>query len=439
MRRLLWCLLAGASLVAGAITPAVAADPGGERPEPVVLLHGWAGSGAHWDPLIRTLTAAGVPVLDFDEGRPGVQPLAYAPTRAGQHLPYVAAEIVQPAILAALASAGYPAEQRVDIVGHSMGGLVARFLIEQPGADVELWSPGTGWHGDGVPDVAPDWAARVDDLVMLGTPNHGTWEGWVPSMVSRFLPWGAAGGDLRPGSALLRRLGVREPAGEHYVAIGGEPLHGQYLRFDHDGDGVARGFDDVVPTESPYVVGAELDVVRATHLALSSSTPVVELVLDALDVGGGGRPTPRDEDAPPLRGAAAVRLEQARIVADHDLGSDDEMRFEVWLDPDGGGDSYVKLSTLRHDADAPFVQDWGEVGPVTARLPLPGTGRTVDVKVVAYELDTRRMRDPVAVFVFRHLRQSEDLDGQDFYEARATDAKGGTDVLRVALLGVSAA
>ncbi|MDP9397003.1 MAG: hypothetical protein M3P96_03875 [Actinomycetota bacterium] len=437
MRRLLCCLLACIGLSAAG-PPAAATPVAGERPEPVVLLHGWAGSGARWDPLVRALLGAGVPVLDFDEGRPGIQPLTYAPTRPGQHLPYVAAHIVQPAILAALARAGYPADQRVDVVGHSMGGLVARFLVEQSGADVDSWEPGVGWHGDGVPDVAPDWAARVDDLVMLGTPNSGTWEGWVPTTKSRFLPWGAAGGDLRPGSPLLRRMGRREPAGEHYVAIGGEPVHGQYLRSDHDGDGVARGFDGVVPAESPYVVGAELAVVRAGHSLLSSSPATLELVLDALDVGPAATRPRQEEEIPVLRGNAVVRLEGSAIVADHDLGTRDENRFEVWLDPDGGGDSYRLLSTVEYDADAPFRRDWGDTGPVTAALALPGTAPTVDVRVVAYELDTRGRRDPVAVFTFRHLSQSEDRDGQDFYEARASDTRGGTDVLRIALLGVGA-
>ncbi len=255
---------------------------------PVVLLHGWGGIGAGWSELVQRLTAAGVPVLDFEPGVEGVQALSYAPTDRRQHVPYLAAKIVQPQIQQALGRAGYPADQKVDVVAHSMGGLIARFLIEHPGADVDHWRPATSphatppWHGDGIPDVASDWASRIDDLVMLGTPNHGTWLGWVPHTVGHLTRWGASGGDLRPQSRFLRAMGIREPAGEHYTSVGGNPRSGAWARYDYDGDGVRHGFDGVVPAESPYVEGCDFHLVRATHFGLRRQPAVLDIVVAAV-------------------------------------------------------------------------------------------------------------------------------------------------------------
>lgn len=64
-------------------------------------------------------------------------------------------------------------EGRVDLVGHSFGGLVARYWAQELGG-----------------------AGRVDRLVTLATPHHGT-------SSAHLLP---AARELRPGSPLLRRL-----------------------------------------------------------------------------------------------------------------------------------------------------------------------------------------------------------------------------------------
>lgn len=276
-----------ALLSAVLLLPLTALPAGAEnssRTQPVVLLHGWGGIGSGWSALVARLTAAGIPVLDFEADVEGVQALTYAPTDRHQHVPFVAAKIVQPQIQRALERAGYPADQPIDVVAHSMGGLIARFLIEHPGADVDSWSTRAvePWHGDGVADVAPDWAARIDDLVMLGTPNHGTWLGWVPSTVGHLTRWGASGGDLRPRSRFLRAMGTHEPPGENYTSVGGDPRSGAWARYDYDGDGVRHGFDGVVPAESPHVVGCEFHLVRATHFGLRRLPASLDIVLRAI-------------------------------------------------------------------------------------------------------------------------------------------------------------
>ena len=64
---------------------------------------------------------------------------------------------------------------RIDLVCHSLGGLVARTYIQQLGG-----------------------ARRVDRCITLGTPHHGTYNAyWL---------WSRVGAELRPDSALLARL-----------------------------------------------------------------------------------------------------------------------------------------------------------------------------------------------------------------------------------------
>ncbi len=64
---------------------------------------------------------------------------------------------------------------RIDLVCHSLGGLVARVYLQNLGG-----------------------ARRVDQCISLGAPNDGTYNAyWLTSRVAR---------ELRPGSDLLRRL-----------------------------------------------------------------------------------------------------------------------------------------------------------------------------------------------------------------------------------------
>ena len=76
-----------------------------------------------------------------------------------------------------VATTGY---RRVHVVGHSLGGLVARYYVQRLGGD-----------------------ARVHTLVTLGTPHSGT----VPAY---FLPF-RLGRQLRPGSDLMTELAGPAP------------------------------------------------------------------------------------------------------------------------------------------------------------------------------------------------------------------------------------
>jgi pimeloyl-ACP methyl ester carboxylesterase len=83
----------------------------------------------------------------------------------------------------------------VDVVGHSMGGLVALYYVKRLGG-----------------------ARRVRRLVLLGTPARGTWSALLGLITA---PLGLASLQLLPGSPFLRELAETPlPAGVDVVSIG---------------------------------------------------------------------------------------------------------------------------------------------------------------------------------------------------------------------------
>jgi pimeloyl-ACP methyl ester carboxylesterase len=221
---------------------------------PVVEVAGLGSAGAGFAKLTAAMQARGVTVLDFDAGTPGVQPLVYRP-ESGQRIPALAVDVVQPAIRQALIRAGLdPMTQRVDVVAHSMGGLLVRYLVEHPVAG---------------------WARQVDDLVMVATPNHGStviaWETGINGN-----PMGGLGQDMKPGGPFLDALGYREPPGEVYTTIGGDPWLFRWLRHG------SHGFDDQVPTESAFLGGSATDSFGHFHGRLLRSDDVVSLIARTL-------------------------------------------------------------------------------------------------------------------------------------------------------------
>jgi pimeloyl-ACP methyl ester carboxylesterase len=123
---------------------------------------------------------------------------------------------------------------RIDLVCHSLGGLVARVYLQQLGG-----------------------ARRVDRCITLATPHQGTYNAyWVASRVGR---------DLRPDSPLLARL----EASRHRASS---------VRFLS----VVAGSDNLVV---PRVFSAHEEVVRIAdlgHVGLLFSPHVLRLVADRL-------------------------------------------------------------------------------------------------------------------------------------------------------------
>jgi hypothetical protein len=144
------------------------------------------------------------------------------------------------------------------MIGHSLGGLVARYYVQRMGGD-----------------------AIVGTLVTLGTPHRGTVMAGVARHrpVGRLLPLLA---QLSPDSPLIRELD--------------EPAPGCRTRFVC----VASDLDHLVrPTRSGWIEHPDLDVHNVTvhgigHLSLTNSARVADLIAEEFS-----KPAGSDRDEPP--------------------------------------------------------------------------------------------------------------------------------------------
>ncbi|WP_368502617.1 lipase family alpha/beta hydrolase [Corynebacterium sp.] len=123
------------------------AGPSPARPWPVILIHGTCDTKGIWHKLGPQLRHDGWAVFAPDYGLRATQPLAESARQLGAY------------IEAVLAVTG--AEQ-VILVGHSQGGLLARYWMRVDGG-----------------------AAKVRHLVCLSAPNHGTTAGGIASRFVR--------------------------------------------------------------------------------------------------------------------------------------------------------------------------------------------------------------------------------------------------------------
>ena len=254
-----------------------------ERPGdfPIVLIHGWSGSISNalinytWWNLTKKLEARGFKVLDFDVTKPGIQWLTYEPDWFEEHhIPWVAARVCEK-IRDALVLNGYSPNQTIDIVAHSMGGLVARFMAEHYMADVDYWNKswngkGYPWYGDGYPDITIG-PFQIDDLIVVGTPCHGVPPNINVSLLREiikcaYLPWWMGPvPDMIYNSPFLQAMGYEGTDLVDYYAVGGDIgfIIGDYPR-DFDGDGIPHTSDGLCPTESPYLEGKPLYILEGS-------------------------------------------------------------------------------------------------------------------------------------------------------------------------------
>ncbi len=245
---------------------------------PVVLIHGWVGSVSDallnftWWNLTKKLLKNGFKVLDFDVNKPGIQWLTYEPEWKEHHIPWIAAKVCEK-IKKALILNGYSPNQTIDIVAHSMGGLIARFMAEHYMADVDYWNDnwnGTGypWYGDGDADITIG-GYQIDDLIVVGTPCHGVPpninESVLKSIIkyANFPSWMGQIPDMIYNSPFLQAMGYKGTDLVDYYAIGGDIgfIVGDYPE-DFDGDGIAHYSDGLCPTESPYLEGKPLYILE---------------------------------------------------------------------------------------------------------------------------------------------------------------------------------
>lgn len=234
----------------------------------VLLIHGLDEPGNIWDTLAPALADQTHAVLRFE------YPNDQAVARSAEALGIVLTEL------------GAHGCDELDIVAHSMGGLVARDALTRPGLDRR------GWPGIGT-------------LVMVGTPHAGS--ALAPlravadvrerlqhlldgtSTVAEALDLaddgrGEAGRDLTPGSVFLTDLSARpNPQGVRLVCVVGRWAPPGSVLSDALGDGV-------VTIDSATLAGAdEIIEVRGNHRGMLLSMPMmgepaaVRAVVDVLN------------------------------------------------------------------------------------------------------------------------------------------------------------
>ncbi|WP_369146030.1 lipase family alpha/beta hydrolase [Streptomyces sp. R44] len=206
--------------------PATTIAPGSR---PVVLLHGFVDNRSVFVLLRRSLTR---------HGRDCVESLNYSPLTCDLR---AAAELLGRRVDEIRARTGH---DEVDIVGHSLGGLIARYYVQRLGGDT-----------------------RVRTLVTLGTPHSGT-------TVAPLADAHPLVRQMRPGSEVLRELAGPAPG-----------CRTRFVSFWSDLDQV------MVPVETARLDHPDLLVhnVRVSgigHLALPVHPTVAAGVREALDAGG---------------------------------------------------------------------------------------------------------------------------------------------------------
>ena len=179
-------------------------------PLPVILVFGWHGSHDNWNLIAKYLELDKFPVfiLDYDS--------SLAPAPASQKL--------QEQIESVFEASG---RDKVNLIAHSYGGLVSRHFIEELGND----------H-------------LVKNLIMLGTPNHGSraadyllgtiaekpqatllayFLDWYGSVFRADLSWGSTQTLRTIGNEYLERLNLRflgrsrNLETQYYVIAGTQP------------------------------------------------------------------------------------------------------------------------------------------------------------------------------------------------------------------------
>lgn len=216
LRRAVLSTLTAAALVSTTATAsATAAVTPAAGPDPVVIVNGTGGPAFYYEPLKARLEASGHRTWIFQLTNLGLGDIAATSRDLARFVAGVRAQT---------------GAAKVDLVGHSQGGLVARQYVKFDGG-----------------------ASTVDSLVMFGAPNHGT----LVANLARLFTVGTCVGivaceQMTIGSAFLADLN----AGDDTIGSVG------YTSF-------YTAYDEVVV---PYTTSALAD--GATNVKIQSQCPL---------------------------------------------------------------------------------------------------------------------------------------------------------------------
>jgi hypothetical protein len=194
---------------------------------PVLLLHGFIDNRSVFVLLRRSLA---------QHGRQQIESLNYSPLTCDIR---TAAELLGRHIEEICERTGH---ERVDVVGHSLGGLIARYYVQRLAGD-----------------------RRVRTLVTLGTPHSGTRV--VPMMNAHPIVR-----QMRPGSDLLEEL--REPA---------PGCRTHFVSFWSDLDHLMEPLETAC-IDHPDLLVQNVRVTGVGHLALPVHPAVATGIRQALDI-----------------------------------------------------------------------------------------------------------------------------------------------------------
>lgn len=213
------------------VAPPSAADPRPSQLPPVLLIHGYLATRGSLGLLERRLTEKGHVVLSYRLGLLHTADISESAALIARKVESIAAQT---------------GTDRVDIVGHSMGGLVALYYLKRLGGK-----------------------RRVRRMIMLGTPVSGTWSALLGVAAA---PLGRASLQLLPVSQFLRELAQGElPDNVELVCISG----------DHDW---------LAPSRTARLPGVRHISLPTNHAGLLVDKSVATVVAEVLDAAG---PSPR--------------------------------------------------------------------------------------------------------------------------------------------------
>ncbi len=265
---------------------------------PVVLVHGLWGSERQWDRMVRDLEAD-----EAIRGRYQFWTFGYA---TGDSIPFSALRLRRAIRRAreAFDPAGTDeAFDRVVVIGHSLGGLVAKMTAQATGPN--LWRTVSTKHPDGMSGPAEDVRIlreafiyerlpEVRCLIFIATPHRGSplARSVLGDLGTRICRVTGGAGDLRlrllacnnaeyfePGFRLTSPTSVEElePGSSLLTALGElgiDPAVGFHSIIPSRGRGTG---DAIVPLGSAHVEGAASELlVRAEHACLEEREVIRE-------------------------------------------------------------------------------------------------------------------------------------------------------------------